>query len=103
MRMLLKASIPTETGNAGIRDGSMMENMGSILEDAKPEAVYFFIENGKRTCLMIIDMNEQTQLPSAVEPWFLSMGADITMGPVMNVEDFEKAGPSIGATLEKYS
>ena len=103
MRMLLKASIPTEAGNAGIRDGSMMENMGSILEDAKPEAVYFFIENGKRTWLMIIDMNEQTQLPSAVEPWFLSMGAEITMVPVMNGEDFEKAGPSIGATLEKYS
>ena len=103
MRMLLKASLPTEAGNAGIRDGSMMENMGSILEDAKPEAVYFFIENGKRTCLMIIDMNEQTQLPSAVEPWFLSMGADITIVPVMNGEDFEKAGPSIGATLEKYS
>ena len=103
MRMLLKASIPTEAGNAGIRDGSMMENMGSILEDAKPEAVYFFIENGKRTCLMIIDMNEQTQLPSAVEPWFLSMGAHITIVPVMNGEDFEKAGPSIGATLEKYS
>ena len=103
MRMLLKASIPTEAGNAGIRDGSMMESMGSILADAKPEAVYFFIENGKRTCLMIIDMDEQTQLPSAVEPWFLSMGADITMVPVMNGEDFEKAGPSIGATLEKYS
>ena len=103
MRMLLKASIPTEAGNAGIRDGSMMESMGSILEDAKPEAVYFFIENGKRTCLMIIDMDEQTQLPSAVEPWFLSMGADITIVPVMNGEDFEKAGPSIGATLEKYS
>ncbi len=101
--MLLKASIPTEAGNAGIRDGSMMESMGSILEDAKPEAVYFFIENGKRTCLMIIDMDEQTQLPSAVEPWFLSMGADITIVPVMNGEDFEKAGPSIGATLEKYS
>ena len=103
MRMLLKASIPTEAGNAGIRDGSMMEKMGSILEDAKPEAVYFFIENGKRTCLMIFDMNEQTQLPAAVEPWFLSMGADITMAPVMNGEDVEKAGASIGASVEKYS
>jgi len=103
MRMLLKASIPTEAGNAAIKDGSMMENMGAILEDAKPEAVYFFIENGNRTCLMIFDMNEQTQLPAVVEPWFLSMGADITMVPVMNGEDFEKAGPSIGATVQKYS
>ena len=103
MRMLLKASIPTEAGNAGIRDGSMMEKLGSILEDTKPEAVYFFIENGKRTCLIIFDMNEQTQLPAVVEPWFLSMVADITMVPVMNGEVFEKSGPSIGATLEKYS
>ena len=103
MRMLLKASIPTEAGNAGIRDGSMMAKMGSILEDAKPEAVYFFIENGKRTCLMIFDMNEQSQLPAVVEPWFLSMGADITLVPVMDGEDFEKAGPSVGATVEKYS
>ena len=46
MRMLLKASIPTEAGSASLRDGSMMEKLGSILEDAKPEAVYFFIENG---------------------------------------------------------
>ncbi len=102
MRMLLKASIPTEAGNAGLKDGSMMEKMGSILEDTKPEAVYFFIENGKRTCLMIFDMNEQSQLPAVVEPWFLSMGADMTVAPVMNGEDFEKAGPSIGATLQKY-
>ena len=102
MRMLLRASIPTEAGNAGLKDGSMMEKLGSILEDAKPEAVYFFIENGKRTCLMIFDMNEQSQFPAIVEPWFLSMGADITVVPVMNGEDFEKAGPSIGATIQKY-
>ncbi|MCL0105284.1 hypothetical protein M1N90_00820 [Dehalococcoidia bacterium] len=100
--MLLRASIPTEAGNAGLKDGSMMEKLGSILEDAKPEAVYFFIENGKRTCLMIFDMNEQSQFPAIVEPWFLSMGADITVVPVMNGEDFEKAGPSIGATIQKY-
>jgi hypothetical protein len=31
------------------------------------------------------------------------MGADITLVPVMDGEDFEKAGPSVGATVEKYS
>ena len=103
MKMLLKASIPTEAGNAGLRDGSMMEKLGSILGDTKPQAVYFFIENGKRTCFMIFDMNDASQLPAVVEPWFLSMGADITLVPVMVGEDFEKAGPSVGATGEKYS
>ena len=47
-------------------------------------------------------MNDVSQLPAAVEPWFLSMGADVTLVPVMNGEDFEKAGPSLGATIQKY-
>ena len=103
MRMLLKATIPTESGNAGLRDGSMVENLGSILEEAKPEAVYFLLENGMRTCMVIFDMGDTSQLPAAVEPWFLAMGAQVTLTPVMNGEDFEKAGPSIGATMAKYA
>ena len=102
MRMLLKASIPTNAGNAGLKDGSMVENLDSILGDANPEAVYFFIENGRRTCIMIFEMNDTSELPSVVEAWFLTMGADITLVPVMNGEDFEKAGPSLGATIQKY-
>ena len=102
MRMLLKANIPTEEGNAGLKDGSMMESLNSILGDANPEAVYFYLENGRRTCMIIFEMNDVSQLPAVVEPWFLSMGADITLVPVMNGEDFEKAGPSLGATIQKY-
>ena len=102
MRMLLRATIPTVAGNASIKDGSMTENLGSILGDAKPEAVYFYVENGRRTCMIIFEMNDVSQLPAVVEPWFLSMGADITLLPVMNSDDFEKAGPSIAATIQKY-
>ncbi len=40
MRMLLKASIPTKTGNASLKDESMTEKLSSILKDTKPEAVY---------------------------------------------------------------
>tara|TARA_Y100001949_G_C15845694_1_gene268295 strand:+ start:35 stop:346 length:312 start_codon:yes stop_codon:yes gene_type:complete len=103
MRMLLKASIPTDKGNASFRDGSMKKNLDSILGDANPEAVYFTLENGMRTCIIIFDMNDVSQLPSVVEPWFLSMGANLTITPVMNGEDFEKAGASLAATVQKYS
>lgn len=102
MRMLLKATIPTEAGNAGLKDGSLPEGLSSIMEDTKPEAVYFYVENGLRTCFMVFDMDDQSQLPSVVEPWFLGMGAQTILTPVMNGEDFEKAGPSIGGTIEKY-
>ena len=80
-----------------------METLGSILGDAKPEAGYFYLENGRRTCMIIFEMTDASQLPAAVEPWFLSMGADITLVPVMNGEDFEKIEPSLGATIQKYS
>jgi hypothetical protein len=102
MRMLLKANIPIEAGNASLKDGSMIEKLGSILEDTKPEAVYFYLENGLRTCLIIFEMDDASQLGATVEPWFLSMGAQVTISPVMNGEDFEKAGPSFGAAIEKY-
>lgn len=102
MRMLIKATIPTEAGNSGLKDGSMMDKLGSILADARPEAVYFFLENGLRTCLIICDMEDSSQLPAAVEPWFLSMEAQVMVVPVLNGEDFEKAGPSFGAIIEKY-
>tara|TARA_B100000949_G_C13998028_1_gene332008 strand:- start:130 stop:255 length:126 start_codon:yes stop_codon:yes gene_type:complete len=41
--MLLKAIIPTDAGNASLKDGSMMETLESILGDANPEAVYFYL------------------------------------------------------------
>ena len=102
MRMLLRAILPTDAGNASLKDGSIKKNLDSILGDANPEAVYFYLENGRRACMIIFEMNDASQLPAVVEPWFLSMGADITLVPVMNGEDFEKAGPSLGATIQKY-
>ena len=103
MRMLLKAIIPTEAANAGIRDGSMMANLEKVAEDLMPEAVYFTLEKGKRAMLMIINMDDSSELVGVVEPLFLSMGARVTLTPVLNAEDFEKAGPGLGAIIEKYS
>ena len=46
MRFLLKVSIPVETGNAAISDGSLPKTIESILADLKPEAAYFAEEPG---------------------------------------------------------
>jgi hypothetical protein len=47
VRCLLKVSIPVETGNATISDGSLGKTIESILADLKPEAAYFAADNGK--------------------------------------------------------
>ena len=47
MRMMLKVSIPVEAGNAGFKDGSLGKGIQEAMETLKPEAAYFFAENGQ--------------------------------------------------------
>ncbi len=102
MRFLLKCSIPVETGNAGIRDGSLLQKMQSILEDLKPEAVYLTAEGGTRTVFLIVDMQDASQMPGIAEPWFLAFNASVEAIPVMLPEDLERGGPGLEAAVEKY-
>jgi hypothetical protein len=48
MRMMLKFTLPVETSNAAINDGSLGRTMESILSKLKPEAAYFTPLEGKR-------------------------------------------------------
>ena len=71
MRCLLKVSIPVETGNAAISDGSLPKTIDSILADLKPEAAYFAEDNGKRTGFIFFDLKDTSQIPAVAEPWTL--------------------------------
>ena len=102
MRMLLKASVPTEGFNEVIKSGAMGNTIESILAEQKPEAAYFTVDNGMRTAFIFLDVEDSSQLPAIVEPWFLAFNAQVEVTPVMNGEDLEKAGPGIGAAVEKY-
>jgi len=68
MRCLLKVSIPVETGNATISDGSLPKTIESILADLKPEAAYFAGDNGKRTGFIFFDLKDASQIPAVAEP-----------------------------------
>ena len=102
MRFLLKVSIPVETGNAAIKDGSLGTIIQSILADQKPEAAYFAEENGKRTGFIFLDLTEPSQIPAVAEPWFLSLNAAVEFHPAMTPEDLAKAGPGIEQAVKKY-
>ena len=84
------------------KDGSLGDTLNSILADTKPEAVYFLIEDGLRTVLVVFDMQDVAELPEIVEPWFLSFGASVNVTPVLNAEDFAKVGPALDAVVQKY-
>lgn len=89
MRMLMKVQIPTEAGNSAIRDGSLPQTLASVLGALKAEAAYFIAEDGMRTGLIFFDMKDSTDIPSAAEPLFMRLNAQITMAPAMNPEDMQ--------------
>ena len=102
MRMLLKVSIPVETGNAAISDGSLPKTIDSILPDLKPEAAYFAADNGKRTGFIFFDLKDASQIPAVAEPWFLAFDAHVEFHPAMNLEDLKKATPGIEKAVKNY-
>jgi hypothetical protein len=103
MRMLLRVSIPVDTGNAAAKAGTLGSTIERILADLKPEAVYFFADDeGQRCGSMVFDMKDTSQIPAIAEPWFLTFNAKISLRPVMNLQDLAAAGPSIGNAVKQY-
>jgi hypothetical protein len=101
MRFLYKISFPVEAGNAAAKkDG--FGAIQSILQAQKPEAAYFAAENGLRTCFMIVDMEDASQIPGIAEPWFLALNASIEVSPVMIPADLAKAAPAIAEAVKTY-
>ena len=68
MRFMITARWPVAAGNAAARAGTMGETIQAILEDIKPEAVYFAAVDGQRTTIMIIDLASASDLPRVAEP-----------------------------------
>ena len=102
MRFLVKARMDVEAANALASAGKLGSTIQSILEELKPEAAYFVADEGQRTAILVIDMEDPSQLPAVVEPWFLAFNADIEATPAMIAEDLEKAGPAIEQAVKKY-
>jgi hypothetical protein len=92
MRMILNVSIPHDTFNAAVKDGTAGKKLQSILADLKPEAAYFTEHGGKRGATLIVNLNDASQVPAFAEPWFLLFNADCEFRVAMTPEDLAKAG-----------
>lgn len=92
MRLLFQVKIPHESFNAAVKDGTVGKKIKAILDDLKPEAVYFTELDGHRGAIMIVNLDEPSQVPRYAEPWFLQFNADCGFRIVMTPEDLAKAG-----------
>ena len=103
MRMLLRVSIPVETGNAAAKAGTLGSTVEKILADLKPEAAYFMADDhGNRSCSIVFDMKDTSQIPAISEPWFLAFNATVSLRPVMNAQDLAAGGPGITNAAKLY-
>jgi hypothetical protein len=92
MRMIMQVRIPHKEFNAAVKDGSVGEKMKRILEETKPESVYFTEYNGQRGAIMIVDLADPSKVPGLAEPWFLSFNADVEFHIVMTPDELGRAG-----------
>lgn len=90
MRTLLKVSIDAVSGNKAILDGTLQKVVQSTAERLKPEASFFYAEKGKRTCVMVFDMKDSSEIPSIAEPFFIGLNAEVDLIPVMNAQELQK-------------
>ncbi len=92
MRFVLTVTMPHEPFNSLVRDGSAGEKISSILSDLNPEAVYFTELDGTRCGILVINLDDVSEIPKYAEPFFLTFNADCEFRVAMTPEDLGRAG-----------
>jgi hypothetical protein len=96
MRVMARISMPVESGNQAVKDGTLSEVMQRAAERWKPEALYFTAFDGQRTAFMVFDLPDTSGIPSFAEPFFSELNASLDLVPAMNVEDLQKGFSQLG-------
>ncbi len=102
MRMMVKFSLPVETGNQAIRSGKLQKVFQQLTEDLKPEAAYFHAVDGDRGGFFIVEMRDSGQIADIAERLFFGLNARIEMVPVMAPDDLQKGLSALDATIRRY-
>jgi len=90
MRVMLRFTIPVERGNQAAADGSLERTFEALRSENKPEAAYFYVEQGKRAGLLVLEVADVVQLPRINEPLFAALDASIEITPVLTADDLKR-------------
>jgi len=93
---MARISIPVESGNRAIKDGSLGAAMQQAAERWKPEGMYFTTFDGRRTAFMVFDLPDASDIPPFAEPFFNQLNADVELAPVMNGVDLQSGLAQLG-------
>jgi hypothetical protein len=96
--MMIRIKVPVEAGNRAFQDGTLQKTLMEAIERLKPEAAYFYPDQGVRTAFMIVDLKDSSEIPAIAEPFFARLNAAVEFLPVMNAEDLKKGLGKVSAS-----
>jgi len=88
----MNVKIPHEPFNTLVKEGKAGEIIHTILDDLRPESIYFTEQNGTRGAVAVIDVSDSTRIPFYAEPFFLNFNADCEFRIAMSPEDLKQSG-----------
>lgn len=100
MRMLVNVDFPIEPFNSLVRSGRAGTLLGRIVDDIRPESVYFTEQNGHRGAVMVVEVPDAKAIPAIAEPWFLNFEAHCEFRIAMTKEDLMEA--NLNRLAEKW-
>jgi len=92
MRFLMNFKLPHDKFNQLVRDGIAGQKLGRIVEETRPEQIYFCEQDGYRSGVAVYEINEIRRLCAIAEPWFLTFSAECKFSPAMTPDDLAKVG-----------
>jgi len=92
---MVKFTIPTQEANPLDQDGSIGQTMESLLGKLQPEAAYFGPIDGKRGGFIVINMEEESEVITKLEPLWLELGATIETFPVATADELSASLQSL--------
>ena len=84
-----KAVLDTQAANEVFRSGAPSEALDRI-QEAQPEALYSFVEDGQRAFFAVFDLVDPSQIPVISEPLYQRANVKLTLTPCMTLEDAKK-------------
>ncbi|MGN6753092.1 MAG: hypothetical protein ACTHJJ_11135 [Intrasporangium sp.] len=97
MKFIVEVEFPVEPFNTLVRKGVAGEKVGEVLGAIKPEVCYFTDNGVGRGAMMIVDLDNASQVPHVTEPLMLTFDASVNYRIAMAPEELQAAG------LDRYA
>jgi hypothetical protein len=90
MKFLLRLRMPTEHGNKMLQDPNFPKKLEGILNQIKPEAVYFSPMDGERGIYLVVNLPSADMIATIVEPLWMTFNCKLDLEPLMELADLQK-------------